>query len=808
MFFGSRAPPPPVIPAKAGIHNAQSGWLWNVWIPAFAGMTDKSTEGKKGAMKIVCIGGGPAGLYFAILMKKANPAHDITVYERNRPYDTFGWGVVFSDQTLENLAGADEPSKQRLIDSLAHWDDIDVHFKGRVITSGGHGFCGIGRKRFLNILQDRAAELGVHLVFETEVEGAHQFPDADLIVACDGINSKVRTQHADHFKPDIDVRRCRFIWLGTTRIFDAFTFLFEETEHGWFQVHAYRFDDDLSTFIVETREETWARAGLAEADQEASIAFCEELFAKHLDGHRLMTNARHLRGSAWINFPRVSNETWVKDNIVLMGDAAHTAHFSIGSGTKLALEDAIALARTLQETGDDVPAALKAYEAERKVEVLKLQSAARNSMEWFENVDRYVRLEPEQFAYSLLTRSQRVSHENLRLRDRTYVEDVERWFSAKSGRAEAVPPMFTPFRLRGLELANRVVVSPMAMYSAVDGTPNDFHLVHLGARAQGGAGLVYTEMTCVSAEGRISPGCCGMYAPEHVPAYRRIVDFVHAHTPAKICLQLGHSGPKGSTKVGWEGYDVPLESGNWPVMGPSPVPWSPQNQTPRAMTRADMERVVAEFRRATKWGLEAGFDMVELHAAHGYLLSSFITPLTNRRTDDYGGSLENRLRFPLEVWDAMRAVWAAERPMAVRISATDWVPGGIDADDAVRIARAFAEHGADLIDVSAGQTSAQAQPVYGRMFQTPFSDRIRNDLGIATMAVGNIFEPDHVNSIVASGRADLCALARPHLADPYWTLHAAAELCYGGQPWPVQYHSGRSQYLRNRERAADMAVVV
>ncbi len=762
-------------------------------------------------MKIVCIGGGPAGLYFAILMKKADPAHDITVVERNRPYDTFGWGVVFSDQTLENLAGADEPSKQRLIDSLAHWDDIDIRFKGRTITSGGHGFCGIGRKRFLNILQDRAAELGVKLVFETEAEGAHQFPDADLIVACDGINSKVRTQHADHFQPDIDVRRCRYIWLGTRKIFDAFTFIFEETEWGWFQVHAYRFDDDLSTFIVETHEDTWARAGLADADPDASVAFCERLFARHLDGHTLMTNARHLRGSAWINFPRVSNATWVKDNIVLMGDAAHTAHFSIGSGTKLALEDAIALARTLQDKGNDVPAALAAYEAERKVEVLKLQSAARNSMEWFENVDRYARLEPEQFAYSLLTRSQRVSHENLRLRDRTYVEGVERWFAGRaSGRSQAapVPPMFTPFQLRGLTLPNRVVVSPMAMYSAVDGTPNDFHLVHLGARAQGGAGLVYTEMTCVSAEGRISPGCCGMYTPEHVQAYRHIVDFVHTHTPAKICLQLGHSGPKGSTKVGWEGYDVPLDAGNWPVMGPSPIPWSPQNQTPREMTRPDMDGVTAAFRRATEWALAAGFDMVELHAAPGYLLSSFITPLTNRRTDAYGGSLENRLRFPLEVWDAMRSVWPEDRPMAVRISATDWVPGGIGADDAVRIASAFAEHGADLIDVSAGQTSTLAQPVYGRMFQTPFSDRIRNELGIATMAVGNIFEPDHVNGIIAAGRADLCALARPHLSDPYWTLHAAAALGYEGQAWPNQYLSGRSQYLRNLERQADMAVLV
>ncbi|HEV7367749.1 bifunctional salicylyl-CoA 5-hydroxylase/oxidoreductase [Arenibaculum sp.] len=762
-------------------------------------------------MKIVCIGGGPAGLYFAILMKKADQRHDITVYERNRPYDTFGWGVVFSDETLRNLDGADEKSKKQILDSFAHWDDIDIHFKGRVITSGGHGFCGIARKKLLNILQERAEELGVKLVFETEVEGPQQFPDADLIVAADGINSRVRTMYADHFKPDIDRRKCKFVWLGTKKVFEAFTFAFEETEWGWFQAHAYRFDQDTSTFIVEAREETWRAAGLEQADTQATIDFCERLFGRYLDGHGLMANSRHLRGSEWINFPRIGNETWVKDNVVLMGDAAHSAHFSIGSGTKLALEDAIALARKFGEFGDDVPAALKAYEDERKIEVLKIQSAARNSTEWFENVARYVHLDPEQFAYSLLTRSQRISHENLRLRDRTWLEDMEKWLATRAtGRPQQVPvpPMFTPFRLRGLELANRVVVSPMAMYSAVDGVPADFHLVHLGSRAQGGAGLVYTEMTCVSPEGRITPGCAGMYERRHVEGWKRITDFVHAHSEAKICLQLGHSGPKGSTKLGWEGYDEPLESGNWEVIAPSPVPWGPRNQVPREMTRADMEAVVADFRRATEWAVEAGFDMVELHAAHGYLISSFITPLTNRRTDEYGGSLENRLRFPLEVWDAMRAAWPSDRPMAVRISATDWVPEGIGAEDAVEIARAFKAHGADLIDVSAGQTSTQARPVYGRMFQTPYSDRIRNEVGIATMAVGNIYETDHANSIVAAGRADLCALARPHLSDPYWTLHAAGQLGYEAQHWPNQYLSGRQQYLRNLQRAADMAISI
>jgi anthraniloyl-CoA monooxygenase len=763
-------------------------------------------------MRIVCVGGGPAGLYFAILMKKANAAHRITVYERNRPFDTFGWGVVFSDQTLENLKGGDEASQQRIIDNFAHWDDIDIHFKGRVITSSGHGFCGIERKHLLTILQERAAELGVDLVFETEVADLSPFADADLIVAADGINSRIRGAYADHFQPSIDWRRNKFVWLGTRRLFEAFTFIFLETEWGWFQVHAYRFNRDLSTFIVETREETWRAAGLENADTDETIAFCERLFAPWLDGEKLMANSRHLRGSDWINFPRVSNRTWTKGNIVLMGDAAHSAHFSIGSGTKLALEDAISLARALGEHDGNTGAALAAYEAERRVEVLRLQSAARNSTEWFENVARYAQLAPEQFAYSLLTRSQRVSHENLRLRDRGYLEGVERWLGERAlGRPQnqPVPPMFLPFRLRGMTVANRVVMSPMAMYSAVDGVPNDFHLVHFGARALGGAGMLFTEMTCVTPEGRITPGCAGMWNDEQQAAWGRIVAFVHERSTAKFCLQLGHSGPKGSTKLAWEGDNEPLEEGGWQVIAPSPIPWSPDNQVPREMTRADMDAVRDAFVAATKRGAAAGFDMVELHAAHGYLLSAFISPLTNERTDEYGGSLDNRLRFPIEVFRAMRAAWPAEKPMSVRISATDWAPGGITGDDAVAIARAFQEAGADLIDVSAGQTSTRAAPVYGRMFQTPFSDRIRNEVGIATMAVGNITDADHINSIIASGRADLCALARPHLTDPHFTLHAAARLGYGEQPWPNPYLSGKQQLERLLARgAAEMAILI
>ncbi len=763
-------------------------------------------------MKAVCIGGGPAGLYFAISMKLRDPSHEITVIERNRPVDTFGWGVVFSDQTMDNLRANDPQSAEAILDNFAHWDDIDVHFKGKVVTSGGHGFCGISRRRLLNLLQDRARGLGVELRFETEVESLAPYGDAELIVASDGINSKIRSLHAEVFRPDIEHRRNKFIWLGTDRVFDAFTFIFEETDQGWIWAHAYRFDEDTSTFIVECAEETWRGLGLDTPDQGESIAICEGLFAEFLDGRKLASNARHLRGSAWLNFPRVTCETWHHGNIVLMGDAAHTAHFSIGSGTKLALEDAIGLAEALDRE-PDLSRALPAYQDDRRLEVLKLQSAARNSTEWFEAVPRYVAFEPLQFAYSLLTRSQRVSHENLRLRDRDWVEGVERWFAARAtGRSQRTPPrpMFTPFRLRDMELMNRVVVSPMSMYSSVDGCPGDFHLVHYGARAQGGAGLLYTEMTDVEADGRITPGCAGLYTEEHVAAWKRIVDFVHGHSRAKFAIQLGHAGPKGSTKLGWEGMDEPLDSGNWPLIAPSPVAWSTRNQRPRAMDRADMARVKAAFVRATEMAEACGFDMVELHAAHGYLLSAFITPLTNRRSDDYGGSLANRLRFPLEVFAAMRAVWPAAKPMAVRVSATDWMThdsaaagNSITAEDSVAIAKAFKAAGADIIDVSAGQTCERARPVYGRMFQTPFSDRIRNEAGIATMAVGNIYEIDHVNGIIAAGRADLCCLGRPHLADPYWTLRAAAEQGHEEIPWPPQYLTGKEQLVRNLKRAAE-----
>lgn len=756
-------------------------------------------------MKIMCLGGGPAGLYFAISMKLRDPAHEVTVLERNKANDTFGWGVVLSDDALDQMQENDPQSTDTIRDNFSYWDDIAVEHNGDRTVSGGHGFAGIGRKKMLIILQARARELGVNMMFETIFKSAEEYrKDYDIVVATDGINSLVRKEYEDVYKPDIDTRECKFIWLGTHQKFDAFTFIFEKTDHGWMWAHVYQFDDNTATFIVECLQATWDSYGFEDMTKEETVATCQKVFEKYLDGNDLMSNADHLRGSAvWMNFPRVICEKWYNENVVLMGDAAATAHFSIGSGSRLAFDSAIALANYVHSE-PTLEQAFERYQEERRLEVLRLQSSARNSLEWFEEVERYLDQDPVQFNYNLLTRSQRISHENLRLRDPEWVEAAERWFQTKAGVPADAPvraPMFAPYKLGDMELANRIVVSPMAQYKAVDGCPTDWHFVHYSERAKGGAGLVYTEMTCVSPEGRITPGCPGLYAPEHQQAWARLNTFVHAETEAKTCCQIGHSGRKGSTQVGWEEMDAPLKSGNWDLVSASAVPWSAGNATPREITRAEMDEVREQFVASTEMAAQAGFDMVELHAAHGYLISSFISPLSNTRVDEYGGSLENRMRYPLEVLAAMRAAWPASKPLSVRISANDWVDdAGVTPDEAVEIARMFRDAGADIIDVSAGQTSTVGKPVYGRMFQTPFSNQIRNELNMPTMAVGNIFETDHANSILIAGRADLVCLARPHLADPYWTLHAGVTLNDTAVKWPAPYEAGRDQAYRLQEK--------
>ncbi len=742
-------------------------------------------------MKIHCIGGGPGGLYAAILLKKLDPKNEVTVWERNAPDDTFGWGVVFSDRTQDHLRNADAESHEAITKTFATWDDIDVHYQGEVHRSTGHGFCGLSRQTMLVLLQDRAQALGVKINFETEVTDVDDFRDCDLLVAADGINSAIRTKYAANFGPDLDWRPNRFTWLGTKQQFEAFTFSFRENDAGLFMVHAYQFEPGTSTFIVETDADSFANSGLAVDDEAATIAYCEKLFAEELGGHALMANRSH-----WIQFRTVRNRTWHHENMVLIGDAAHTAHYSIGSGTKLAMEDAIALAGSFRGH-DTVAAALPAYEAARRPNSDSIQRAAQSSLEWFESTRRYMGMPPKRFVFSLLTRSMRITHDNLALRDPAYVEDADRWLNRDLGIEGAddlskppVPPMFTPFTLGGVQLKNRVVVSPMCQYSADDGVPNEWHMVHLGSRAIGGAALVFTEMTDVSAEGRITPGCAGIYTDEQEAAWKRIVDFVHDQSTALIGMQLGHAGRKGATKRLWEGYDVPVSEGAWPLIAASPIPWAPESAVPSEMDRASMVRVRDEYVAAAKRALRAGFDVLEVHMAHGYLLSGFISPLSNQRGDEYGGGLEGRARFPLEVLDAVREVWA-DKPLSVRISATDWAPDGFTGDDAVALATMLKDHGVDLVDVSTGQTSTEAKPAYGRLYQTPFADRIRNEVDIATMAVGTVSTYDDINTIVLAGRADLVALARAHLADPYFTMHAAREQGFDGHEWPVQYESAK-----------------
>ncbi len=758
-------------------------------------------------MKIEVIGGGPAGLYFSLLMKQHDPGHRITIYEQNRPDDTFGFGVVFSAETLSHFHDYDAASYDRIRASFAYWDDIDIFIKGEKITSGGHGFCGMSRRALLLLLQDRCRELGIEMVFQREIRSLDEVAGADLVIACNGINSWVRDAFADHFRPTVDWRPNKFVWLGSTRPLSAFTFDFRENEAGIWNLHAYRYDAEMTTWIVETTEEAWRRAGLADASEEDTVAYVAALYGDLLDGHPIVTNR-----SLWRNFPMIRCETWVRDNLVLLGDAAHTAHFSIGSGTKLAMEDAIALYEEFRAHGG-VAAALATYDGNRRDEVGRLQHASEVSLSWFEHVRRYWDMEPWQFAFSLMSRSKAVTYDNLRLRDRRFVDRVDRGFSAQIADAEgapalaerAVPPMFAPISIGGLRLANRVAVAPMCQYCAEEGVPGEWHYVHLGSRAMGGAGLVYTEMACIAPEARITPGCAGIWSDEQEAGWRRIVEFVHRHTNARICVQIGHAGRKGATRLAWEGIDQPLDPAEaWEIVAPSPLPYLPNSQVPREMGRADMSRVRAAFEAAFRRAARAGFDMAELHCAHGYLLGGFLSPITNSRTDAYGGSVENRLRFPLEILQAARDVWPADRPLSVRISAHDWTPGGNVGEDAVEIARAFVRHGVDLVNVSTGQTAAEEKPVYGRMFQTPFSEQIRIQAGIPTLVAGNIFTWDQVNTIVAAGRADLVALARTHLYNPCFTQQAAAHYGYEPIPWPNQYLSAKFAAFRQfaRERGA------
>ena len=757
-------------------------------------------------MKINIVGGGPAGLYFAILMKKADPGHDIVVYERNPADATYGFGVVFSDETLSHFLGFDDRTFREIAASFAYWDEIEVRYRDTAIRCGGHGFAGIARDKLLQILQRRALGLGVEIRFETDLTKVEDFRDADLMVGADGVNSIVRETYREHFRPTIDTRKTKFVWLGSPRVFDAFTFVFRPNEHGWFYLHAYRYSATGTTWLVEVHEDTWRRAGLDRASEIETVAYLEDFYAPELDGLPLLSNK-----SEWRGFPMISNRHWHHENVVLLGDAAHTAQFSIGSGTKIAMEGAGALAAALIDGHDTIPGALAAYQEARENVIGALQSSAMVSLKWYENARRYNDMEPEQYVFNFLARTKSVTYDNLALRDADYIRGVTAWFASRVRDQgdfdipanDPPPPMFTPFRLRDMVLRNRVVVSPMCQYSASDGTPTDWHFVHLGSLAVGGAGLLYSEMTNVSPEGRITPGCAGMYKSEHVEAWRRIVDFAHANGGAKVCMQLAHAGRKGSTRLPWQGSreDDPLDDGGWPLISASAIPFRSYSPVPREMNRADMDKVTADFVRAAAMALDAGFDMIELHMAHGYLLSSFISPLSNVRNDEYGGDLGNRMRFPLEVFDAVRAVWPEARPMSVRISATDWVEGeGLSGDDAVEVARLLKHRGCDIIDVSAGQTSTEAEPVYGRMFQTPFSDQVRHEAGIATMAVGNITSPDQVNTIIAAGRADLCALARPHLTDPHFTLRAAAQYQHMAQLWPDQYLAAKEQSARLAEK--------
>lgn len=749
-------------------------------------------------LKIVCLGGGPASLYFSVLMKKANPAHDITVIERGDRDSTWGFGVVFSDETLQGFMEADAASYARIVEQFAYWGGIDTHIHGKTINSQGHGFCGMSRLKLLNILHDRCEELGVNLRFNTDVTDVSQLrPDEhDLVVAGDGITSLLRETYKDEFGTRMDWRANKFCWLATSMPLEDFQFIFRRNEHGWWWVHAYRYEEGTTTWIVETSEATWAAAGMGKANEEETRAYCEKLFAKDLDGHPLMTNR-----SVWRTFPVVRNERLYYRNIVLMGDAVRSAHFSIGSGTKLAMEDAIALSQYFTACDGDVQRALEMYQEIRKDEADRLQRTAVVSLSWFEHIDRYAAQEAEQFTFNMLCRAKRVTYENLKLRDPRFIERMDRWFAGYARRTTGFDdidiehpavPVFQPFRIGEMRVENRFQLSAMDQYCASEGLPSDWHLMHYGERAVGGAGLLNSEMICVSSDGRITPGCAGIWRQEQVEKWAHIVDFVHAHSKARICAQIGHSGRKGSTCVPWQGgIDEPLREGGWEITAPSAIAYLAHGKVPREMTSADMDRVTAQFVAAAGNADTAGFDMLELHLAHGYLLSSFISPCTNRRRDEFGGSIGRRMRFPLRIVQAVRAAWPEGKPLSARISATDWVEDGLSEPDMLAVAGMLKEAGIDIINVSTGQVTKEEQPVYGRMFQAPFADQVRNEVGIATIVAGNITTADQANTLIAAGRTDIVALGRTLMNEPHFVLKAAAHYGHELQYWPPQYASGK-----------------
>ncbi|MEX3007816.1 bifunctional salicylyl-CoA 5-hydroxylase/oxidoreductase [Hoeflea sp. TYP-13] len=767
-------------------------------------------------MKITVVGGGPGGLYFALLTKKQRPDWTIEVFEQNRDDDTFGFGVVFSDDTLDEFLSRDPETYEKIRDHFAYWDDIAIHFKGEEVRCAGNGFCGTSRFTLLRILHERCEELGVVLNFSDRIEPAElgvRFADSDIIVASDGINSAIRDHFADAFQPSITIKSNRFCWMGSTRPMDEFNYFFRMTEHGIICAHTYQYQADASTWVFEMDEACWQGHGFEEFDEEGSKVKLEAIFADELQGHGLLLNR-----SNWRKFPRIFCEKWYHENIVILGDAKASAHFSIGSGTKLAMECGIALSDAVLEHGEQsVEVAFKAYDDERRTPCQIIQHNADVSLAWFEHMGRSWDMDPMQFSMVVMCRAKSITYDNLILRDPSYVEAVDTaWYERyyrETGidvRRSRPTPMFTPFRLRELEIPNRVVMSPMAQYSADEnGDLTDWHFVHYTSHALGGMGMIYCEMTCPSPDARITLGCPGMWTDDHEAQWKRIVDFVHANSDTKFCMQLGHSGRKGSTQLGWEKMDYPIADAdkNWPLLSASPIPYFEGiSQVPQELDRAGMDRIRDDFVQGAERAARAGFDMLELHCAHGYLFGSFLSPLTNRRTDAYGGSVENRLRFPLEIFEAMRAVWPQEKPMSVRVSATDWKEGGLSEEDLFAIANAFHDAGCDLIDVSAGQTVPDQQPVYGRMFQAQFAEAVRNVPKIATMAVGNITEAAQVNTILHTRRADLVALARPHLWDPYFTRRAAAT--YGAEVghWPPQYLTGRDQAYREQAKARESAL--